>query len=158
MKNTINIWKFQIELSQRLMIWSAASTVAGLVLVVLAAGFWEGFGIQALAWGIIDGAIAGFGLWMSRRRRRSLPDSEDPQLMEAESRKLRRTLWINTGLDLLYIAGGAVLAATLGRSNPAWQGHGWGIILQGTFLLFFDLIHAQSVPPGHMSRPLRAFA
>jgi carboxylesterase len=162
MKNTIDIWKFQISLSRRLLIWAAGSTLAGLALVVFTAGFWDGFGIQALAWGVIDGLIAGFGIWMSRRRRRSLPDLDDPKLMEAgvrlsESRKLRRTLWINTGLDLLYIAGGITLAATLGRGNPAWRGHGWGIILQGTFLFFFDLIHAQSVPPGFLSQPLRAF-
>jgi carboxylesterase len=77
--------------------------------------------------------------------------------MERESRKLKRTLWINTGLDLLYIAGGIILAATLGGSNPVWGGHGWGIIVQGAFLLFFDLIHAQCVPPGLLSQPLQAF-
>jgi carboxylesterase len=157
MKNAINIWNFQISLSRRLLVWAAISTAAGFILVASTAGFWDGFGIQALAWGLIDGLIAGFGLWMSRRRRKSLPDSEDPQTMEGESRKLRRTLWINTGLDILYIAGGIVLAATLGRSDPAWRGHGWGIILQGVFLFFFDLIQAQSVPPGLVSQPLQAF-
>ena len=163
MKNTIDIWKFQTHLSQRLLIWAAGSTLAGLALVLFTAGFWDGFGIQALAWGAIDGLIAGFGIWMSRRRRRSVPDPDDPKLMEAgvrpsESRKLRRTLWINTGLDLLYIAGGISLAATLGRGNPAWLGHGWGIVVQGAFLFFFDLIHAQSVPPELVSQPLQAFS
>jgi carboxylesterase len=177
MKDKINIWKFQISLSKRLLIWAAGSTLAGLVLVVFTSGFWNGFGIQALAWGVIDALIAVFGLWMSRRRRRSVPDAEDPALTEegvrpsgarpsgvrpsgvqlSENRKLRRTLWINTGLDLLYITGGIVLAATLGRGNPAWRGHGWGIILQGAFLFFFDLIHAQSVPPALVSQPLQAF-
>ena len=172
MKNTINIWNFQISLSKRLLVWAAGSAVAGLVLVVFTPGFWDGFGIQSLAWGVIDGLIAGFGLWMSRKRRRAVPDSSDPGQMEAgvrpsgvrppgarpsESRKLRRTLWINTVLDLLYITGGIVLAATLGRSNPAWRGHGWGIVLQGAFLFFFDLIHAQSVPPALVSQPLQAF-
>jgi carboxylesterase len=157
MKNAINIWNFQISLSRRLLVWAAVSAAAGLVLIVSTAGFWDGFGIQALAWGAIDGLIAGFGLWMSRRRRKSLPDAGEPERMEGESRKLRRTLWINTGLDILYIAGGIVLAATLGSSNPAWRGHSWGIILQGAFLFFFDLIHAQSVPPGLVSQPLQAF-
>jgi carboxylesterase len=158
MKETINIWKFQDSLSKRLLVWAGSSSLAGLILILFTTASWEGFGIQALAWGVIDGLIAGFGLWMSRKRRRAIPDAEDPQLMDKESRKLRRTLWINTGLDLLYVAGGIVLAATLGRSNPAWRGHGWGIILQGAFLFFFDLIHAQSVPPGVLSQPLQAFS
>ena len=158
MKDKINIWKFQASLSKRLLIWAAGSALAGLSLVVVTPGFWKGFGIQTLAWGVIDALIAVFGLWMSRRRRRTVPDAESPQLMERESRKLRRTLWINTALDPLYIAGGIVLAATLGRSNPYWAGHGWGIILQGTFLMFFDLLHAQSVPPGLLSQPLQAFS
>jgi carboxylesterase len=140
-----------------LLVWAGASTLVGAALVVFTAGFWNGFGIQALAWGTIDGLIAGFGLWMSTRRRRRLTDSEDPQRKESESRKLRRTLWINTCLDLVYIAGGVVLAATLGKDTAAWRGHGWGIIVQGAFLLFFDLIHAQSVPPGLVSQPLAVF-
>jgi carboxylesterase len=156
-KDKINIWKFQATLSKRLLIWATVSASAGLTLLVLTPGFLKGFGIQALAWGLVDGLIAVFGLWMSRRRRRTVADAENPQLMERESRKLKRTLWINTALDPLYIAGGIVLAATLGRSNPAWGGHGWGIVLQGAFLLFFDLIHAQSVPPGLLSQPLQAF-
>jgi carboxylesterase len=157
-KDKINIWKFQGALSKRLLTWAAGSSLAGLSLVVFTPGFWEGFGIQALAWGVIDGLIAGFGLWMSRRRRRTVPDAENPRLIENESRKLKRTLWINTGLDLLYIAGGIVLAAALGQSNPSWRGHGLGIVVQGAFLFFFDLIHAQSVPPGVLSPPLRAFS
>jgi len=157
MRGKINIWSFQISLSKRLLIWAAVSTLAGLVLVLSTTNFWTGFGIQILAWGVIDGLIAGFGLWTSRRGRRSESELNDAQLMEKRSHKLKRTLWINTGLDLLYIAGGIVLASTLGRNNPAWRGHGWGIILQGAFLLFFDLIHAQSVPPGLLSQPLQAF-
>ena len=158
MGDKINIWKFQAALSKRLLIWAAGSALAGLSLVMFTTGFWRGFGIQTLAWGVIDGLIAGFGLWMNRRGRRTVLDARDPQLMERNSRKLKRTLWINTALDPLYITGGIVLAATLGRSNPTWGGHGWGIILQGAFLLFFDLIHAQSVPPGLLSQPLDAFA
>lgn len=158
MKNKIDIRTFQGTLSKRLLIWAAASILAGLSLIALAPRFWQGFGIQTLVWGAIDGVIAGFGLWMSRRRPGRAPHAGNPQLMDRESRKLKRTLWINTGLDPLYIAGGIVLAATLGRSNPTWAGHGWGIILQGAFLLFFDLIHAQSVPPGFLSQPPDAFS
>jgi esterase/lipase len=157
MTNKLNIWRFQTILSRRLLIWSAASVLAGLLLFLPSRGFWQGFGIQALAWGAIDGMIAGFGLWRSRKRLSSDAGADDPKLLEAESRKFRRLLWINTGLDLLYVVGGIVLAASLGRGNPLWRGHGWGVVLQGAFLFFFDLIHAQSVPPASLSQPLRAF-
>ncbi|UCF97314.1 MAG: alpha/beta fold hydrolase, partial [Spirochaetaceae bacterium] len=157
MTANINIWKFQTDLSRRLLIWALTSTLAGTVLLVLSGGFWEGFGIQAVAWGVIDGLIAAFGLWLSRKRRRSAADPNDPQLLETEGRKLRRTLFINTALDVLYIASGITLASILGRGNPTWRGHGWGIIVQGAFLFFFDLIHGQSVPPGSLSEPPQAF-
>lgn len=157
MTDKINIWKFQDTLSRRLLIWAAASTLAGLFLSIFTPGFWQGFGIQALAWGGIDGLIAGFGLWLSRKRRKSAVDSTDPRLLEAESRKLRSILLINTALDLVYISGGILLTVALGRNNHLWRGHGWGIIVQGAFLFFFDLINAQCVPPASLSRPLRAF-
>jgi len=101
--------------------------------------------------------VAGFGLWLSRKRRKSAASSSDPKLLEIESRKLRRTLLINTGLDFVYIAGGILLASILGRSNPAWRGHGWGVMVQGAILFFFNLINAQCVPPASLSKPLHAF-
>jgi len=55
-------------------------------------------------------------------------------------------LWINTALDVLYVAGGLILALAFGSRGMDWQGHGWGIVVQGAFLFLFDLIHAQSVP------------
>jgi hypothetical protein len=64
----------------------------------------------------------------------------------SEERSLRRLLLINTGLDVLYVVGGAVLALTLGVGDPTWRGHGWGIVVQGAFLFVFDLFHAQQVP------------
>jgi len=158
MSASIDIWKFQRTLSRRLLLWAAGSILLGLVLILTSGAFWQGFGIQALAWGAIDGLIAGFGARFSRRRRNRLADPADPQLLEGESRKLRRTLFVNTALDVLYIAGGITLSATMGAEDPAWHGHGWGIIIQGAFLFFFDLIHGQSVPPGTLSAPLGVFA
>ena len=75
-----------------------------------------------------------------------LADPTKPAHLLREERNLRRLLLINTGLDVLYVAGGVALALTLGASNPTWRGHGWGIVVQGAFLFAFDLIHVRRVP------------
>ncbi len=157
MREIIDIWKFQQALARRLLIWSVPSVLLGLFLLLLGDSFWQAFGIQAVAWGVIDALIALGGRWQSGRHRTALGVTPDPDRLRKEGAKLKRVLWINSGLDLLYIAAGIVLALVLGRGNPNWLGHGWGVIVQGTFLLVFDLIHAQSVPPTSLSAPLKVF-
>ena len=62
----------------------------------------------------------------------------------AQAHALRRLLWLNAGLDLLYLALGWRLAqAAIGSAR---RGHGLGILAQGGFLLLFDLLHARAVP------------
>lgn len=58
----------------------------------------------------------------------------------ARYRKTRTTYAINNALDVVYIAGGVVLAE-LGRQRgvPRVQGYGQSIALQGAFLFAFDL-------------------
>ena len=56
------ILDFQDTLSRRLLLWSALSLLSGaIILAVAASPWWRGFGVQALAWGAIDAAIALFG-------------------------------------------------------------------------------------------------
>ena len=141
----MNVRQLQGAVSRRLLVWSAISIVAGLILTLAGGPFWRGFGVQAVAWGAIDAAIAAFGAWALRRRIAAQPDPP-PEVERDEERRLSRLLRINGGLDVLYVTGGAAIAATLGQGNATWQGHGWGIVVQGLFLLFFDLLHAQAVP------------
>jgi len=126
---------FQRRLSVRLAAWSAASLLGGAALTLWGGTLARGVGIQAAAWGAVDAAIALAGFLGARRVR---PGGEG---------RLRRALWITTFLDLLYMAAALVLILVPGRGSPAWRGHGWGVLAQGIFLFFFDLIHAQSVPP-----------
>ena len=137
-----SIWDLHISISRRLLIWSGISIIAGITLILPGNSFWQGFGIQAVVWGAIDGMIALVGRQRASRKK-SLTHA--PDYLSKEARKLRRMLWINTGLDVLYIAGGVVLASVHG--NILWRGHGWGIVLQGGFLFFFDLIHARTIKP-----------
>ena len=137
------IWNLQTKISNRLLIWSGLSILAGIILLFPNYYFWKGFGIQSAIWGIIDGYIAVFGRLNTRRKRSSLMSSDQ---LSKESNKLRRILLINTGLDVLYITFGILLAFVFSGKNLFWKGSGYGIILQGGFLFLFDLIHAQMVP------------
>jgi carboxylesterase len=138
------IWDFQDALTRRLLLWSALSMVAGALLLAFGDAFWRGFGLQALVWGGVDAGIAFFGRRASEKRR--IAHLGGPSIVEREARSLRRLLWINTGLDVLYIAGGIVLIYTIGQSDAFAQGNGWGIVVQGGFLFVFDLLHALAVP------------
>jgi hypothetical protein len=61
---------------------------------------------------------------------------------EPDPENLRQLLWINAGLDTLYVAVGWALWA---RLNPMYKGFGLAIMLQGFFLLAFDVFHALQI-------------
>ena len=137
------IYDFQRLLCRRLLAWSALCLILGVVLLLRGEAFWRGFGLQCAVWASIDAGIAALGM---RGLGAKLDRIIDPPQADREAARLRRILWINTGLDVLYIAGGAALILTLGRSDVFARGTGWGIILQGGFLFLFDLVHALLTP------------
>jgi hypothetical protein len=137
-----DIYTFQKKLSLKLLLWSFSSIAAGIFLARRQqTPDRRGFGQQALVWGMIDAAIALFGLGMARRRAAD-PSAQTEEAKGKETGNLRRLLWINSGLDLLYVAGGWLLARRADPQGRGWRGHGWGIVVQGAFLLLFDLYHA----------------
>jgi hypothetical protein len=71
-------------------------------------------------WGLIDGLIGWANLLTG------------PVEMEF----LRKILMVNSGLDLAYITTGIILAT---RQKPLLKGFGWAVLIQGLFLLIFDL-------------------
>lgn len=142
-----DIYQFQAQLGQRLALWSGFSIGAAAVMGLLGRRddpghrFRRGAASQFAGWGVVDLAIALLGL-RSAERRAADPTAHAPA-QQAEARaSLRKILWINTALDVGYVTGGAVLAKTKGQSDRFWRGAGWGIVVQGGFLFFFDLIHA----------------
>lgn len=142
----MNIWQFNELLTRRLLAWNIPNIVAGLWLT-RQAGFWRGFASQAIGWGFISVCIAVIGRMLTRRRYLILDDPYATDVMVKETRNLRRILWINTGLDVLYMLGGWHFARTRGQADEARRGAGWGIVLQGWLLFVFDLIHARQLAP-----------
>ena len=136
----MDIWRFQERLTAMLLAWAASSIGMG---VTLNRGdaFKRGVGEQFVGWGLVNAAIALFGQ-RSATRRRQQADADAPETQAAERRKLSRLLWINTGLDVVYVMGGLFSARSRGASDERWRGRGVGIMIQGGFLFFFDLLNA----------------
>ncbi len=55
------IWKFEADLTNRLLAWGVFSLLAGLYLWSATNDFGRGFGIQCVAWGALDAVIAVVG-------------------------------------------------------------------------------------------------
>lgn len=149
----MNLWELQIKISRRLLIWSGSSIIAGIIMLFLDNNLLKGFGIQAVIWGAIDGGIAIIGR-LNTRKKRSIPMSSEQ--LTNEAKKLHKILLLNTVLDVFYITFG-ILLFVFSRKSLFWQGNGYGIILQGVFLFFFDLIHARLVPIGGANIQIKAF-
>jgi hypothetical protein len=132
------VYLFQRQLGIRLAAWSIISIVTGIVLVAAGSGFLDGFGLQALIWGTIDGVIAAIGMIAGVRWSRAPHDIEQA---ERALRRLYHILRINTFADTLYVVAGILVAVIWGNRGAFILGTGWGIIIQGTFLFAYDLVH-----------------
>jgi len=141
----MSVWDFSAKLTRRLLIWSVLSVLVSAFTFFSVDLFLRGLGIQFFAWGVIDGAIAIFSARASVKKQLNINESERAESEVKEARWLDRILWINTGLDVFYVIGGFWLMQSLGLDNFLWRGHGVGIVIQGGFLLFFDIHHAVSL-------------
>lgn len=138
------IWEFSDNLTRWLLRWALLSMAGGSALAASQDPLARGIGHQFVGWGLIDALVAIGGRRFSARRQARA--EVDPSLVQKEARNLRRLLWINAGLDVLYVLGGALLARSRGRRNAYWRGQGLAIIFQGTFHLVFDVWHGLKVP------------
>lgn len=142
----VRLLGFQRKLTRRLFAWSSVSISSGVLMQWRIDPLWKGLGIQFVAWGMVDALIALVGS-LSTQKRMDNVDQKNPYQQEIlEARKLCRLLWINTFLDILYMAGGLALIKKRERKDRYWIVQGWGIFLQGGFLYIFDLIHVLIMP------------
>jgi hypothetical protein len=144
----MTIWQFSEQVSRRLLAWNVLNFLVGAALTLGAPmtpdpARRRGLASQFIGWAVINIGIAVFGAWATERRRASLPNPDAPEAAAREARNLSRLLWINAGLDMLYMVGGARLQR---NRKPMWSGMGSGIIFQGLFLLIFDVVHGLRVP------------
>lgn len=145
-----DIWQASEEISRRLLGWNMLNLVGGALASLLAGKNYRLRGVagQAVGWGMINAAIAILGRKATRQRALK-PDARRPERLRKEARNLRVLLWVNAGLDVLYMIGGLALARRAKGDTPKAEmqrGTGLGIVMQGAFLFIFDLIHAFRVP------------
>lgn len=140
----MNIFQFQDKVSKRLLRWSIGSVIVGF-LMRFGGKFGKSLGNQFISWGLIDAAIAVGGQVAKRNRIDHMENPGKPEIHREEANNLARILWINAGLDVLYIIGG-YLWSKRDNGDGAARGNGLGVIIQGLFLLIFDIFHARNVP------------
>ncbi|MFW9982990.1 MAG: DUF6992 family protein [Candidatus Thorarchaeota archaeon] len=110
------------KLGKILVIWSTGSIVVGILLYFLSyVPLLQGIGLQSMLWGLINLVLAV----------KLLKQEEHTQ------EKTKRELSISLGLDIIYPIIGLPLIF-LGP-DAYLVGNGYGIIIQGAFLLALDL-------------------
>lgn len=141
----MTIWNFQKKVARRLFRLNILNVYIGIRLQKRG-GFWGGVGAQAVGWGLINIAIAVLGNRFASRRRSSLDDPTRSDVVRKERHSLRRIFLINIPLNFAYMWSGKQLAEKYGNKDSVVRGHGWGIMLQGLILFFFDTFHFLSIP------------
>ncbi len=140
-----NFYNYQQRRLSILLNWGIASAVVGTSMQLIPQDFWKQFGLQALAWGAIDAALAFVGMRSAKNKERRY---EQKELVRADEGKEARTVWrillVNAGLDCLYILSGSWVIWRFQASSDR-QGMGAGILLQGAWLLLFDALLARDV-------------
>ncbi len=133
MKDAQHVLQYQLRMMRVLLRWAVVSIASGLALLAPGPAL-RGFGGMMLAWGVINALVA-VGASRAVRSRQAAP-----RPMRDEARAAARILWINCGLDVLYVCAGAGMV--LWTVVPMTRGAGAGVFVQGVWLLGFDLIHA----------------
>jgi hypothetical protein len=97
---------------------------------------------------LIDAAIAVFGHISTQDRVDRIPNPGTVEVKREEAKQLGRILWINAALDVIYVIIG-LLWMRRDRGDGSARGNGFGVIIQGMFLLVFDTLHALRLPKKH---------
>lgn len=166
------IWDSHRTVTGSLLAWNVLNILGGAALMVVMGrkandqpptdpqAMLRAVGGQAVAWGMINSGIALVGGAFTRRREKKA-DAHTPSVMHRETRNLRRLLWVNAGLDVLYMVGGLSmvgrarqLASSPATPEPGKQqirpatlcGTGIGIGIQGMLLFLFDVVQALALP------------
>lgn len=121
-----------------LLAWSGANLVQGSISAGNLKGSPHYFHQMNAYFNIINLAIAGYGIYEVRKQM-----NKKLSLLQnlRQQQKIESLLLLNSGLDLSYITTGLYLRERgTNKLNEQTKGYGGSLILQGSFLLVFDLI------------------
>lgn len=118
--------------------WAGVNMVQGMVSATNAKGADKYFFEGNAYWNLFNAGIATYGLFQLKKeigKKYTLAENLVAQ------QKLEKLLLLNTGLDLAYITTGLYLRERGDRlNNDRANGYGGSLILQGAFLLVFDIV------------------
>ena len=118
--------------------WAVLNIGTGLALRGNANGSTQYFYDMNAIWNGVNLGIAAFGFFRARK----LKQPENGLEMYNIQNRLDKTLLLNTGLDLAYIATGLFLndrGRRSAKNHDLFIGYGKSVIMQGAFLFAFDL-------------------
>lgn len=99
---------------------------------------WRSFHLMNAGWNVVNLGLGASGWWGAAK---TDPSSLDLASSLQEVVGLENLLLFNAGLDVAYIVGGSALWwAGSERERQDWTGWGQSVVLQGAFLLGFDLV------------------
>ncbi|MDW8106556.1 MAG: hypothetical protein RMK45_03645 [Armatimonadota bacterium] len=133
--------QYQTRMMYQLLFWAGLSLGVGLSMMLSAREWVRSFGGMTAAWATVNILIALLAL---RGVHRKAKQPADAATVRQWARQLVRLLWINVGLDCLYILVGAGLIMWE-PTNRMLNGFGWAVVIQGAFLLVFDAWHGVKV-------------
>jgi len=140
--NSFVLYEFQKKTMPVLLGWAVASMAVGGAWALSGRKWLRGFGLQFLAWGLIDGLIALFGLRSAQVNAQKYESGETGAAeMEKQARNFEKVVWVNAGLDVVYVVFGVWLTSR-NEKNELRHGTGWGIAVQGAFLFVWDVVLA----------------
>lgn len=118
--------------------WATLNLISGSTGYFLSAENTKYFHQMNAGWNIVNLGIAGFALYNLGQSDASLMGYSESL---SELRNLDKILLFNAGLDFGYMAAGAWLwERGLRKDSERLEGYGKSLILQGGFLLAFDLV------------------
>ena len=125
----------ETEISFILTVWGTSSMIGGLTFLYFNNSFMSAIGFQFFIWGLIDTIIAlAPSVYRKIRKTKHIENLT----------KLKKILIINSFLDLGYIAIGILIFIGIFNINE-YNGHGIGVIIQGSFLAIFDTYYAVKI-------------
>lgn len=119
--------------------WAVGNIASSAIMVGRSSGQEKYFYQFNAYWNVVNLGLAGFTYYVSYRddpSSYSLSESIDRQ------KKIEKTLLLNTGLDVAYVATGFYLierSKNIDNNSEMFEGFGKSLILQGGFLFIFDI-------------------
>jgi len=120
--------------------WALANIAAGAYGWASASGDMKYFGQMNLFWNVVNLSIVGFALYGNYTTDASMIAGQE---LMSKHLKTENILLINSALDVGYIGAGFLmrrLSAGSVKRGDLLKGYGNSVIMQGAFLLVFDLV------------------